>query len=195
MSAVHDAAWYDAAMTGPGEPAMLPLEESPWLPMYERLAAMIDPNDPVVDLGCGTGRFLELLRRRQHVAPMFGVDWSEEALREASRYTHGAAAVQQADLAVWEPDPDRAGNTVYVCSEVLEHLDDDLDLIRRIPPGHPFLLTVPNYWSESHVRWFTHAGDLWRRYGRLLEFRSWQIVGAPTHSIHIAETVKRADAW
>lgn len=195
MTDVFDATWYDTAMTDPEALAMLPLEESPWLSMYEQLAALIAPHEEVVDLGCGTGRFLELLRRREHYARMTGVDWSMAALTEAGQYTSDVPEFELADLREWQPDPNRAGNTVYVCSEVLEHLEDDLDLVRRIPPGHRLLLTVPNFHSASHVRVFPNVGDLWDRYAALLAFRSWRLVGTDRHSIHIAETVRRSDAW
>lgn len=199
--ASYTADWYDQAMCSRGAPAMLPLEESPWLPMYEVLAAMIAPNEEVVDLGCGTGRLAELLYRHDHYGKITGVDWSETALAEARNYAtpknRDAAppAWLLADLAEWEPDPDRAGNTVYVCSEVLEHLTDDLDLVRRIPPGHPFLFTVPNFHSQSHLRLFPRVGDVWERYAGLLIFRSWRMVGTERKGIHVLETLKREDAW
>lgn len=198
MNDTYTAEWYDKAMTEEGAPAMLPLEESPWLEMYERLVAMIEPNEEVVDLGCGTGRFIALLRRGGHYAPITGVDWSEAALAEAFEYVNGkspAPSFRREDLREWEPDADRFGNTVYVCSEVLEHLEDDYDLVVRIPPGHRFLFTVPNFESESHLRVFTSAGDVWRRYSALLTFVSWRMVGTERKGIHVVETLRRSDAW
>jgi SAM-dependent methyltransferase len=192
------AEWYDTAMTEPEAPAMLPLEESPWLPMYEALAAMVSPHEEVVDLGCGTGRFLELLRRNGHYGRLIGVDWSSSALDEALRYFGGTSdepSFRLEDLRTWKADLDRAGNTVYVCSEVLEHLQNDIALVREIPPGHRFLFTVPNFDSESHVRTFPGAGDLWGRYGSLLRFISWRMVGEERKGIHGVETVRRSDAW
>jgi 2-polyprenyl-3-methyl-5-hydroxy-6-metoxy-1,4-benzoquinol methylase len=185
-------------MTEPDAPAMLSLEESPWLTMYETLAGMISPNEEVVDLGCGTGRFIELLRRNGHHAQITGVDWSASALEEAFEYFGGngnAPSFRREDLREWEPDSERAGNTIYVCSEVLEHLDDDLDLVRRIPPGHRFLFSVPNFDSEAHIRIFVGVGDLWKRYAGLLVFRSWRMVGTERHGIHVVETIRRTDAW
>lgn len=200
MTETFTAEWYDTAMTEPDAPAMLPLEESPWLPMYEALVAMIQENEEVVDLGCGTGRFIELLRRNKHDAPITAIDWSPAAIEEAFAYFGGNGSKQTTsfrleDLNEWEPDPERAGNTVYVCSEVLEHLGDDLGLVTRIPPGHRFLLTVPNFDSESHVRVFVGAGDVWERYAGLLTFRSWRMVGTERKGIHVVETVRRSDAW
>ena len=198
MTETYNVHWYDAVMTAPDSLAMLPLEESPWLPVYEVLADMIPVHEEVVDLGCGTGRFIELLRRRGHYARLMGIDWSSAALEEALRYFDGPAtepSFRLEDLREWTPDLERAGNTVYVCSEVLEHLVDDIDLVQRIPPGHRFLFTVPNFDSESHVRVFTHVGDLWKRYAGELRFRSWRIIGSDLKGIHVVETVKREDAW
>lgn len=195
MPETYNAAWYDTVMVEEASPAMLPLEHSPWLPMYETLSSMIAPHEEVVDLGCGTGRFIELLQRNGHYARITGVDWSATALAEAAQYAGTAPTFQCADLCEWEPDPERAGNTVFVCSEVLEHLDDDLGLVGRVPPGHRFLLTVPNFHSASHVRVFARVGDLWERYASLLLFRSWRMVGAERKGIHVVETVRRSDAW
>jgi trans-aconitate methyltransferase len=197
---IKSVEWYDAVMVEEDSPAMLSLEDSPWLPMYEELARMIEPHEEVVDLGCGTGRLIELLRRNGHYAQITGVDWSASALEEAFQYVgfNGGTRMpsfRREDLREWEPDLERAGNTVYVCSEVLEHLEDDLDLVRRIPPGHRFLFTVPNFYSEAHVRTFVGTGDLWERYAGLLTFRSWRMVGSERHGIHVVETTRRADAW
>jgi trans-aconitate methyltransferase len=195
---VLQADWYDRVMVEDGSPAMLPLEDSPWLPVYQAVAAMIEPHQEVVDLGCGTGRFLELLSRNGHYAHMTGVDWSASALAEADDYFGGTQAptLLRQDLAEWQPDPDRAGNTIYVCSEVLEHLADDVGLVRSVPPGHRLLFTVPNFHSESHLRVFTSVGDIWARYDQLLTFRSWRLVEkSEQRSIHVVETVRRQDAW
>lgn len=198
---IYDAAWYDEVMVEEGSPAMLPLEESPWLGVYSELAKMIDPHEEVVDLGCGTGRFLELLFRQAHYAPTHGIDWSQAALDEAAEYAHPRSRDTPApewicqNLDDWEPDPDRLGNCVYVCSEVLEHLELDRELVRKIPPGHRFLFTVPNFDSESHVRVFRDVGSIWKRYDRVLWMRRWVAVGSDRQGIHIVESRRRADSW
>jgi 2-polyprenyl-3-methyl-5-hydroxy-6-metoxy-1,4-benzoquinol methylase len=198
VTETYNAAWYDEVLIEDGSPAMEPLETSPWLETYERVAKMIDPHEEVVDLGCGTGRFIELLRRNGHYALITGVDWSAAALEEAFGYATTKdfmPSFRREDLREWRPDGLRAGNTVYTCTEVLEHLEDDLGLVRRIPPGHRFLFTVPNFDSESHVRTFARVGDLWERYAGLLMFRSWSMAGSERKGIHVVEAVRRADAW
>jgi trans-aconitate methyltransferase len=210
VSAVYDATWYDLVMVEADSPAMLPLEESPWLSTYTEVAKMIDPHEEVVDLGCGTGRFIELLYRREHYARVTGVDWSVTALAEAQAYVNVPLVKLEedgppieiprpnwelCDLDDWRPDGLRSGNTVYVCSEVLEHLEDDLGLVRRVPPGHRLILTVPNFHSESHIRIFQNVSDVWERYDRLLHIRRWVMVGSERQGIHIAETRRRSDSW
>lgn len=208
----YDTDWYDTVMVEDGSPAMEPLETSPWLETYERVASMIDQNEEVVDLGCGTGRFIELLYRNGHYAQVTGVDWSVTALAEAQSYA-GPPLVRYledqkipdpsipppnwllSDLNEWRPDGLRAGNTVFTCMEVLEHLEDDLGLVRRVPPGHRFIITVPNFYSESHIRIFQNVSEVWERYAHLLMFRSWSMVGSDRQGIHVCETRRRPDSW
>lgn len=196
-------AFYDLALTGDGEPAMLPLEDSPWRELYERAAALIHPSHPVVDLGCGTGRFAEQLRQLEHHGGYLGIDFSPKAIRECRAYvrrrdraTGWRARFQLADLRDWQPAGRRAGATSYVCLETLEHLDDDVDLIRRIPPGHELIFSVPNYPSAAHLRVFHDAGDIWRRYGELLAMKSWTLIGEETRFlVHLCRAIRRGDAW
>ena len=198
---VFDAAWYDQAMTEPGAPAMLPLESSPWLSVYSEIARMIDPNEEVVDLGCGTGRFIELLYRQGHYARVTGVDWSAAALAEAERYAVTRDGEppepewQLTPLESWRPDPLRAGNTVFTCMEVLEHLEDDRALVARVPPGHRLIFSVPNFDSESHLRVFRSVSEVWKRYDRLVDFRRWVMVGSGRQGVHICEVRRRGTSW
>lgn len=195
--------WYDAVMVEHGSPAMIPLEESPWLPLYQEVAELIGPEEEVVDLGCGTGRFIKLLLQRDHYAKITGIDWSVEALDVSMRYCGSGPFHHEfmglewitADLDDWTPGGDRSGNTVYVCTEVLEHLPDDIDLVRRIPPGHRFIFSVPNYDSESHVRTFRDVHDAWSRYDHLLRFRRWILIGNERRAVHVYEARRRGDSW
>jgi len=195
-----EPAFYDWAMTGDGEPAMLPLDQSPWLELYRQVSWMIPRSHPVVDLGCGTGRFAEQLRRREHCR-YHGIDFSPAAVEEARSYVPQSdgdwePSFEVADLREWQPDPDAATTTVFVCLETLEHLEDDTDLVRRIPVGHDFIFSVPNYGGEAHLRVFQNVSDAWERYGHLLEFRAWLRIGeGPRNFIHLYRTVRRGDSW
>lgn len=180
---------------------MLPLRESGWAPLYLEAARWVHPAEAVEDLGCGTGRFGHALAKEGHYGSYTGVDFSRAALGEAARYlaenVEKDVTLRRVDLREWQPDPERPGNTVYVCLETLEHLGDDVDLVRRVPPGHRLILSVPNYDSEAHLRTFRSVGDVWERYDRLLTFSRWSLVdlGGDRHRVHLVNTVRRADAW
>lgn len=202
MSAVTEAPFYDLVMVEADSPAMLPLLESPWRPLYEEAAGWIPVHEDVVDLGCGTGRFLHALYAQGHYAPTCGIDFSARVLTEAERYHRPLGwetppTFAQQDLREWHPEPTRAGNTVYVCLETLEHLQDDVALVRRIPPGHRFIFSVPNYDSEAHIRTFRSVGSVWKQYGRLVNFRRWSLIelDGPRRAVHVCETVRKADSW
>lgn len=197
MTVTTDAAFYDAAMTAAGAPAMAELRDSPWLPLYEEAARWVPQNHPVVDLGCGTGRFLRALERERHEGPRTGIDFSPGAINAASNYlTTSRNELRVADLREWEPDAERAGNTTYTCLEVLEHLEDDRDLVRRIPPGHQFIFSVPSFESEGHQRVFRNAGDVFGRYSRWLTCRRWSLIVLDDRkAIHVLDSQRRRDSW
>lgn len=190
------AEFYDEAMTAPDAPAMLALADSPWRPIYEEAARWIPHGHPVVDLGCGTGRFADELLQHGHEGGYTGVDFSPAALAEARAYLGDTPALVEQDLTTWQPDPQRAGHTTYVSLEVLEHLDDDLDLVRRVPPGHQFVFSVPNYDSAAHVRVFPNVADVFGRYQRYAAFRRWSLVVlSEQRAIHVCDTTRRLDSW
>lgn len=187
------AEWYDDALAG--SRAMAPLEKSSALPVYEAAAAFVDASLPVVELGCGTGRFAELLRRRG-LSAYWGYDFAHEVIIEADRYT-GRDRIQfaVADIRDWQHGPGLPEECTYILLEVLEHLDDDRDILQRIPAGLPVVFSVPNFWSASHVRTFNQPRDVFDRYADLLDFHAWQAVQFPMlgRRIHVFRATTRAD--
>lgn len=130
-----------------------------YVPLYEAAAALIPPGASVVELGCGTGRFARFLNH-----PYIGIDFTPALVEEARRYNSGGD-FRAGDLRT-DPIPDA---DVYVTLEVLEHLDDDLGLLRRLPVGRTVVLSVPSFDSASHVRYFQRPGSARARYGRVLD--------------------------
>lgn len=203
---MQEAEFYDLAMTGDGEPAMLPVYESPWLPIYSEAARWIPSSAPVVDLGCGTGRFLALLAQTSHHATMRGVDFSPAAVAEARNYLRSVfddeldfyhrVTVDVADLREWKPDPQAAPNTTYTCLEVLEHIENDLGVVSAVPAGAQFIFSVPSYLSASHVRAFTSLREVFERFGHLVRIVRWTLVDfGGGNVVHVVDSRRRVDAW
>jgi SAM-dependent methyltransferase len=122
-----------------------PQDPEPWA--WERRRALLlaetHPGERVLDLGCGAGRFVAVLRDAG-AAPV-GIELAEAALERARRNVPGA------DLRLVEPDGSlplehRSIDLVW-CSEVLEHVADTehvlLEIRRVLRPGGRLLVTVP----------------------------------------------------
>jgi SAM-dependent methyltransferase len=134
VRAHYESFWADA-----------PQDPEPWA--WERRSALLlaeaRPGERVLDLGCGTGRFVAALRDAG--ADPVGVELAETALQRAR------ANVPGADLRLVEPDgslPLEHGSVDLVwCSEVLEHVADTehvlLEIRRVLRPGGRLLVTVP----------------------------------------------------
>ncbi len=97
--------------------------------------------DRALDLGCGTGANVDLLRRFAH--EVIGVDYSPKAI--AYCLDKGYAKLQQMDaehLAFADNHFD-----LILCSDVLEHLQHDRhalhEIHRVLKPGGTLLLSVP----------------------------------------------------
>jgi SAM-dependent methyltransferase len=129
---------------------------------YEQLG--LQSGDKVLDLGCGFGRHaFEAARRGASVVALDagtdevnGVAAMFIAMVEAGELAEGSihANVVQGD-ALHLPFPDGAFDRV-ICSEVLEHIPDDLsamgELARVLRPGGTMAITVPRFGPEL-INW------------------------------------------
>jgi ubiquinone/menaquinone biosynthesis C-methylase UbiE len=114
----------------------------------------------LLDIGCGTGTLLMQIQKKMHFQHVEGSDFSQEALKLSKEK---ADFVFQADLNNIESFNDKTYDSI-VCSEVLEHIDNDSLAIQNLRTLLKFngkvLITVPyseKYWSEhddfsGHVR-------------------------------------------
>ena len=129
---------------------------------YEQLG--LRRGDKVLDLGCGFGRHaFEAARRGAHVVALDagrdeveGVAATFAAMVEAGELAEGSmhATAVQGD-ALHLPFPDDTFDRV-ICSEMLEHIPDDLaamrELARVLRPGGTMAITVPRFGPEL-VNW------------------------------------------
>lgn len=102
----------------------------------------------LLDVGCGNGQLLATAAARWPEAELKGLELSESAVATA-RLKVPAARVQVRDLLA-NPVPSEGDGrwaTHAVCSEVLEHVDDPVALLRNarswLAPGSRVVVTVP----------------------------------------------------
>ncbi len=138
------------------------------------VARIGDPEPPMhlLDIGSGQGDLLASLRGRWPTARLVGLELSAEGIRRA-RTKLPSADFHQIDLM-------SAGNVpaelqewadVAVCSEVLEHVDDPVRLLRvalqAVKPGGRLVVTVPGGPRTAFDRFIGH-----RRHFRPADLRS-----------------------
>lgn len=116
----------------------------------------------VLEIGCGPGQMAEYLLD-QGVREYTGLDFSPEAVKMAkSHVARGTFVVGDArDPAIHR----QVAHDAVLCTEVLEHIEDDLAVVKAFTPGKRCLCSVPNFPYESHVRHFKDADEVIARYG------------------------------
>ncbi len=124
----------------------------------------------ILEVGCGTGIVLANLENEFPEAALTGIDLYPEGLSVAAKRITGAEFIN-ADCLTFDF---KKGFDVVGAFDVLEHLQDDDELLRRmykwVSPGGGIVITVPQYpflWSKvdkfaCHVRRY-RAKDLQKK--------------------------------
>jgi ubiquinone/menaquinone biosynthesis C-methylase UbiE len=87
--------------------------------------ASIQPNQRVLDLGCGTGTLVVLLKRKYPAAEIVGVDPDPKALQRAQKKVRRAGVAVQLDEGFADELPYEAGTFDRVLSSfMLHHLEE-----------------------------------------------------------------------
>jgi ubiquinone/menaquinone biosynthesis C-methylase UbiE len=143
--------------------------------VLRQLTAKLSPGYHVLELGCGNGGMLRLMRECSPGGSVTGMDLYEEGLRHARR------RCAETDVSLVRGDvrqaPFREAFAVVGMFDVLEHITDDVgvlaDVRRMLAPGGAILLTVPAHmtlWSyfdvaAHHARRYSPA-ELSEKLGR-----------------------------
>jgi len=169
VDGVAGAEWYDAAYSAMDSYYEAPYWQSPYYFLWSVLADRIRTgrNRRVVDIGCGPGQFAACLFGNADIESYHGLDFSPQAVAMARRVCpQGNYVVGDATTTSLH---DTAPHDVVVCSEVLEHVPGDRDVIARFKKGVRCLCTVPNFPYLSHVRHFRSVDEVADRYQQFFD--------------------------
>jgi SAM-dependent methyltransferase len=113
-----------------------------------RLLQLGDGPARVLDIGCGQGDLIADLHKAHPHAELCGTDYSQSGIDIAARKVPSARFFARDLLQDGQPAEDMAGWATHaVCSEVLEHVDDPVILMRNaaayLAPGCKVVVTVP----------------------------------------------------
>lgn len=121
----------------------------------------------VLEVGCGSGT----LGRMVMASGMEyrGFDYAHTGVQKALRLSpHSNFFWGDATAAAPYSEP----YDTILCCEVLEHVGNDLEAVKRWRPGCKVLCSVPNFDYKTHVRVFRSERDIMERYGDLIDIEN-----------------------
>lgn len=120
----------------------------------------------VLDLGCGPGQFAEFVAAELPAISYTGIDFSGVAVSRA-RQRCPQYQFEKRELPISDFGVLPAFDAV-VCTEVLEHVERDREILAALPEGVFIVASVPNFDSFGHLRLFRSEVEVRERYGILL---------------------------
>jgi SAM-dependent methyltransferase len=130
-----------------------------WTVISDRIVR--DGGDSILEIGCGPGQ-LACLIRDKGIKRYHGFDFSLKRIAQAQKACPEFKFSQQdafkTDLFT------TYDYSVAICTEFLEHVEGDIDVLSRIKSGTKVYCTVPNFPYESHVRHFKNESEVLARY-------------------------------
>jgi len=158
------ASWYDEAFKLPAYNVHYTNSSSyfSWAVIADRI--LRSGCKSVLDIGCGPGQFASLLYDKG-IKEYTGIDFSPVSIQKASDrcpfYKFVLADLAASDIM------EKIAPSCVTALEVLEHIENDIVLLQKIPSATLFLGTVPNFPYPSHVRHFQNMEEVSQRYEAL----------------------------
>jgi len=128
----------------------------PYYELWKKVMGMISIDENILEVGCGSGQLSKMLLDNGF-EKYIGFDFSSEAIKIANSQRCIIGDCTKKEMY------DRPFDTI-LCLETLEHLKDDIEVIRMWPKGKKVILTVPDFDYESHTIYFQNMSEIVQRY-------------------------------
>ena len=162
MSKEKDANFY----TGKG---YLKVGKDAYRPLYQEVVNLLPEGQArIIDLGCGVGYFARFLLEKGYKYYV-GIDFSEHMIELAKKQ---APDFEYMLLDLYDSRLKRliAKHRIFTILETLEHISNDLKVLKNLPSGATIIGSVPSSKAEGHVRIFKGPWDVSRRYSSMIKF-------------------------
>lgn len=145
--------------------------------MREMACEWIDKNEKmIIEIGCASGNFAELLHQRG-IMNYLGIDIKEDQIKEAKKRL---PEMQFKCCDATKTLEELKSATTFAAFQCLEHIQNDLDILKAIDKGTKIIISVPNSpYKGRHVRWF--EADGWAdRFSPFMEIEKTVVIQHPT---------------
>lgn len=142
-----------------------------YTPLYLDVASLLPPPNlcpNIIDLGCGVGYFAKILYGLGYLN-YIGLDFSEDILKLAKKHMPHYDYVQ-ANLHSQKAKEIMLNNSLFTMIETLEHISEDIEVIKSLPKQSTLIGSVPSSQSAGHVRVFSGPSAVVARYEKIIDF-------------------------
>ncbi|HET8635445.1 MAG TPA: class I SAM-dependent methyltransferase [Acidobacteriaceae bacterium] len=163
-SGQKDASWYDASFDA-NDAWRSHYSESEYYFLWTVIADRIERAkiESILEIGCGPTQLACLLKDKG-IRKYHGFDFSARRIEQAKQvcpeFKFSLQDAFQTDLFT------TVDYDAVICTEFLEHVEKDIEALKRIRSGARFYGTVPNFPFTSHVRHFGSEDEVRSRYSR-----------------------------
>jgi len=183
MAEEKDSSYYDKIFSEKKE-FQVSYRDTPYWVQWTQVINFLgqDKDQRILEIGCGTGQFAEFLLD-EGFKNYLGFDFGERAIKLAKERVPDFSFVVSDALSgeVYK----NAYDTV-ICLEVLEHIKNDLNVLMNIEEGKIIIFSLPNFYDNSHIRWFISERQIKKRYYKLLDIQRMVRIG----NIYVCRAVR-----
>lgn len=173
----------------------LAYRHSAYYPLFKQVLRVVSDSKAksILEVGCGSGAFAHMVMDNTSL-DYRGFDFSSVAVEKSKVRTGRDEAFYEGDATSAEAYQGKPYDCI-VCTEVLEHVEKDLEAIARWPAGTLCVCSVPNFDADSHVRFFRAEEEVRDRYGSLIDLANIVRVKKPALSDISMPSILRALKW